>query len=681
MLCRPRFSSLAASVLFFLSVYLFSVHHAVAQSPSADLPEAWQKGWSCPTDEDRPLKIAHTITQDIVDKKALPVFTVNEVGGPEGLVYFFEHGLGGLATNVSFHEYLRSPEGWKNFSEMVDLLAEHGKIVWIYDEEGYPSAEAGGLVLKENPQFEALELAYDATQSGDAAFTVRASYEHTHASNNYYAARRCPNLLDAEACRCFIEQTHEAYRKHVGQHFGKTIVATFTDEPSLMAVNLGPLPEEVRKGVRVVDPLDPNVKSLPVVPWARDLAAAYETRYGEDLLKDRKSLFTGDTDRDRVVRRQFWGLVADRVAENYLGQIQTWCHENGLLSSGHQLYEESLIHHVPLYGNALASIERMDIPGMDQLNSDPQSVVWASWLTAALPSSAAMHNGGRRVMTEVSDFSQTMAKQGPASLDAIRATAAWQAAWGVTEFTLYYSLGDRSKEDMRAYCDFVGRLNAILKPAAIDRRVLLYYPIDSLWEEYRPVAEKLNIDTQNDRAKAIVNSFFDTGQKLQQSQVPFTLIDYRGLDRANVSGAAESKDACLELSGHKYSYVVIPAETRLGEAEAAKLSEFEAAGGVVVRLGTPEEDGQLAELIDREQLVSPDDKYIAYGRFERDGRKIHLLVNTGGAGFSGHFRVEDSAVQSVLVLDPADGTNEVRPVQDGHVSVELTSHETVVLVE
>ena len=92
-------------------------------------------------------------------------------------------------------------------------------------------------------------------------------------------------------------------------------------------------------------------------------------------------------------------------------------------------------------------------------------------------------------MTEVSDFSQKQGGSGPADLDAMRATAAWQAAWGVTEFTLYYSPADRPAAEYRAYADFVGRLNAVHAARPDPTKVLLYYPIYDLWAEYRPVAE------------------------------------------------------------------------------------------------------------------------------------------------------------------------------------------------
>ena len=174
----------------------------------------------------------------------------------------------------------------------------------------------------------------------------------------------------------------------------------FTDEPSLMAVNIGPLPDDVRAKVRVADPLDPNVRPLSSVPWVRDLPALYEERYGQDLMGVRRSLFEGDGAADREVRVRYWSLVAELLAERYYGKIQAWAGGHGVASSGHILWEEMVVHHPALEGNTLKVLGRMDIPGLDLLTSWPEAAIDTGWMTATLPASAALLNGGRRVMTE-----------------------------------------------------------------------------------------------------------------------------------------------------------------------------------------------------------------------------------------------------------------------------------------
>ncbi len=88
-----------------------------------------------------------------------------------------------MVTNVSFSDYLRSEQSWVTLESAVKTCKEMGMVVWIYDEQGYPSAAAGGEVLKAKPDLEALELAYDPSQA--EPFIVRPAFEYTHASNNY----------------------------------------------------------------------------------------------------------------------------------------------------------------------------------------------------------------------------------------------------------------------------------------------------------------------------------------------------------------------------------------------------------------------------------------------------------------------------------------------------------------
>ena len=335
---------------------------------------------------------------------------------------------------------------------------------------------------------------------------MRRAYEFTHASNNYYAARRYINLIDDRAVRCFIANTHEAYYKRLGPYFGTTVQATFTDEPSLITIDLGSLKRNV------VDPIDPSIRPLPAVPWCYDLPQRFRDRYGRDLMPLRRSLFMGNSPQDRQGRRQFWSLIAELVAERYFVRSRRRCAGHHIASSGHTLWEEQPLHHVPLEGNALKVLGRMDVPGLDMLTSDPEQVVRDGWMTAALPASAAALHGRRRVMTEISDFSEVHNGQAPAALRDMEATAAWQAAWGVTDFNLYYSPAAHPVEKYRAYCDYVGRLNAVLKPATLAPQVLLYYPIYDLWAEYLPVAEPLQLRSQSQRAQQIVNSFTRLGR-------------------------------------------------------------------------------------------------------------------------------------------------------------------------
>ncbi len=613
----------------------------------------WLNRWREPSAEDRPLQIIHNIAlQGIKSDGASEVASPPEIqrAAFAAMQIYRDLGLGGVVCNVDFKDYMRSETHFQTLIAGVEACAQLGLVVWLYDEDGYPSGAAGGLVLVENPAFEATELAFD--EGRDDPFIIRPAYEHTHASNNYYAARRYINLLDDKAVGSFISHTHEVYWQHLKRHFGCTIQAVFTDEPSLMAINLGQLREDFRRRVRIVNPIDLDARALPAVPWSQDLAERYRQRYGEDMATCRRSLFDGDAPKDRQVRGRFWALVADLVAERYFGAIQDWCGRHHIASSGHILCEEAPMCHPALYGNPLKCLSKMDIPGLDMLSSDPESVVQEGWLTAALPGSAALLTGRRRVMTEVSDFNQKLADLGPVSLNEMKATAAWQAAWGVTDFTLYYGILDRPNNEYRAYCDYVGRLTAILKPAIPAPDVLLYYPVYDLWAEYKPAGEPLRLESQSSRAQQIVRSFLKLGRVMQRIQLPFTLIDHEFL-----AAATPTSHGTLEVGNGRFSTLILPAGVVLPPAEASSVEAFRAGGGRVL---TDEEDAvssqlerTLIEAVQPSYCLYPPDQHIALGKFVRDDRVILLVANVGRNAYTGCLSVDDTGIWHLL--DPESG--------------------------
>ena len=677
---------------FWLLVFVVSaVQAALAQAGDAlapRLPDDWLAKWKQPPAEDRPLQIVHGIDPKGAARDGMaqmvPTSDPQQIA-QAGMQFYKGLGLGGIVCNVDFKDYMRSEESFKVLVNGVEACKSAGLVVWLYDEEGYPSGAAGGLVLKDNPAFEASELVFDA--AGADPFTVRPAYEHTHASNNYHAARRYANLLDDRATRSFIAHTHDVYWKRLEPHFGTTIQAMFTDEPSLIAVNLGQIPEDVRKKVRVVDPLDPAVKPLPAIPWSYDIVEQYRKRWGEDLTAQRRSLFAGDTPDDRKVRRQFWSLVADLVAERYFGAIQDWCGKHRVASSGHILWEEALLHHPALDGNHLKALSRMDIPGLDMLSSNPEAVIHDGWLTAALPSSAALLTGRRRVMTEISDFSEKMGGRGPATLADMQAAAAWQAAWGVTDFTLYYGIRDRSAEDYRAYCEFVGRLNAILKPARFAPDVLLYYPVCDVWPEYKPVAEPLRLESQSPRARTVVNSFRRLGQTLQRRQIPFALADHEFLAGAAVippltKGGMKGGCGALSVKDRRFRALVLPQDVELPAATARVVDEFRAKGGCVVADGPAPlslAPAAIVESLKPAHAIAPASDRIAVGQFVRDGRQVLLVVNVGTQAYAGQMAAE--AADTWQALDPATGAVQPAP-SDGanRIRLALSARQAVLLI-
>ena len=196
-----------------------------------------------------------------------------------------------MVVNVSFQEYMESEIKWEAFIRGVNEAKRIGMSLWLYDECGYPSGSAGGITLRDHPEYEARGLnvvdapvvdgalsldlppgdlfravavpVKDGVASPEGAVDIAASvqgntlawdapegdwhvflftesklYEGTHAALSL--ARKFPyiNLLPPEPTARFIEVTHAEYTRRLGNDLGHYFVATFTDEPSLMSMFL-----------------------------------------------------------------------------------------------------------------------------------------------------------------------------------------------------------------------------------------------------------------------------------------------------------------------------------------------------------------------------------------------------------------------------------------------------------
>lgn len=615
-----------------------------------ELPQSWRGEWQNPSNAMRPLQMLHG--SDLTKMKTVEY-------------YRDQCGLGGMVVNVGGPEYIRKDENWKKFVEGVKNIRQAGLRVWIYDELGYPSLSAGGVVLEKDPSLVSLEMVYDKdAQTAKDRFTVRESYEFTHSSNSYSEARKYPNPLNPQATKVFIDVTHRRYRTELGPDLYKQVEAFFTDEPSLMAINLGQIPEESRKKVRTKDPLDPNKKMLPAVPWVQGLENLYQKKYGEDLTQYYGSLFYGDSEKDRAVRKNFWRLIEDLDSNLFYGQIRRFCQEvpQGPIASGHTLHEESILHHVPMDGNKLTALQEFDLPGLDILTSMPGAHFYGAWKTAAFPVSAAVLNGSRKIMSETSDHGERLyGRKRMADLNEMTGTAAWQIAWGVTEFTLYYGIRGEANSPYRNekchhdYCDFIGRCNAVLRSADYLRPVILYYPIEIVQEEYLPTAEKMSLNSQSLRMRKTCQSFYSLGAALCRAQIPFILADEKRIEQIIANSSSDK-------SGNK-------TKTGYTSRTTARCDQF---SGIIYPEGVVRKNfnwkyGKLPEIyavpgdrldqwkIMREKTASfagprlifsgYGSENIAFGSFIRDGKLIFILSNSEPKEFKG--TAEFAAPQSM----------------------------------
>lgn len=562
-------------------------------------------------------------------------------------------GFGGVVCNVSFDKYLQSGDHWQQFQRAVEQAKKAGMTLWLYDERGYPSGSAGGLTLRDHPEWEAHGLLVaDALSEGGpvsldappgklflaAAYPVREGqmdltraldlrpstrdgkltatlppgrwqvmlitedrlYEGAHASMSLGDKLPYINLLMPEPTARFLELTHQAYANHLGSDLGRFFAATFTDEPSLMSMFMRLMPYR---------PL----------PWAPGLAEEFRRRRGYALEPVVPALLADAGPGGSKARYDFWQTVGELVSANYFGQIRGWCRAHGICSGGHLLDEESVVDHVCLYGDFFRCLRCLDAPGMDCLTSIPAQV---PWFDARLISSAAELEGRALTMCETSDFSQIYRPAGDqrpvqqVTETDIRGTCYRLMLNGIDTINSYYSFTGISGEQLRRLNAEVGRCSTLLRGGHRVADVAVVYPIESVWPRFVPARQG---STGAAGARVVEHAYRAVSDQLYAARRDFTYVDSRTLAEAQAAGGA------LTLGDLRWRAVVLPGVDTLPMAAWQNLARFWRSGGVIIAVGAlplnSEADFPCAEA-----------KNLAWGIF---GQAAGPHVQTGPSGGTG----------------------------------------------
>ena len=179
----------------------------------------------------------------------------------QGMGGFFMHSREGLET-----EYLGS-EWMECIRAAVEAAQKEGIAAWLYDEDRWPSGAAGGLVSKKGDAYRAKALTFELSSDlpedeellavfrvkvqGNELISLQEGRGPLQEGEKYVLLRRelasptpwyndeAPaDNLNPEAVKAFIQITHEAYKREIGEHFGKAVPGVFTDEPNIFHVTL-----------------------------------------------------------------------------------------------------------------------------------------------------------------------------------------------------------------------------------------------------------------------------------------------------------------------------------------------------------------------------------------------------------------------------------------------------------
>ena len=530
-------------------------------------------------------------------RKQIDVFSEMGYGG------FHIHARVGLAD-----EYLG-----EHFMDCVCFCNEYAKekdmLTWLYDEDKWPSGFGGGRVTQQEqtrarcllmsqcryPDGTAitgrkqpsrltengttrLMAAYQVMLDEDGYLVEYSRVDPEAAAANWFAYEILTDpmpwfnlapyadLLNPETAKSLIRVTHEVYKDHVGQEFGKTIPAVFTDEPQhsmCHALKRASGAEE------------------PVLPYTTGMDEAFRQEMGYGLLDRLPEVLWNDRSLVSKVRWQFHDWVTERFADAYFGVLYDWCEENGLMLTGHVMREEKLQFQTECVGETMRLYSKFHLPGLDMLADRRE------YATAKQVQSVARQYGRPGVLCEM--FGVT---NWDFDFKGHKLQADWMAALGTTvrvPHLAWMYMGGESKRDYpaaldehapwysryRVVEDHLARVSFAMQQGKAHARVAVVHPIESYWFAYGP-----NDQTGSLRNR-IENNFHTLVEWLLFGQIDFDFLAESLLPEQQI----RCEDGKLYVGQMCYDTVIVPPLLTVRSTTLQVLQQFQKQGGRVITMG------------------------------------------------------------------------------------------------
>lgn len=518
------------------------------------------------------------------------------------------HSRTGLDTEYLGAEFMAAVKA------CTDRARRTKQLIWLYDEDRWPSGFAGGLVTKD-PQYRMRYLLWTNTPAGEGVIGTRLStgtvsckrlengtfvgryeiklkdgrlhryrrladsqspargsetwyaYIDTAESDTWFNNFCYVDTLSERAIERFIETTHDRYKAIVGRDFGGAIPAIFADEPQF---------PKKQAFDRVEAPRD------LCMPFTDDLLESYYRAYKQRLEDHLPELFWNlQDDAPSPVRYRFHDHTAERFAAAFSDTISRWCERNDIALTGHMLGEADLYGQTKGGGEVMRALRSFHIPGIDMLSDKME-------LTTAKQAQSVKHQHARPAMLSelygVTNWDFDFVGH--------KAQGDWQAALGVTvrvPHLTWVSMAGEAKRDYPASIgyqspwwkeyplveDHFARINTVLSRGKPIVRVGVLHPIESIWLSYGPTEH-------NSRDIAAIERQFDEiVEWMCFSGIDFDLVSERSL--IDLTPAKPGKR--FKVGAMQYDAIVVPSLRTIRRSTLDRLQAFVRAGGRLIFAG------------------------------------------------------------------------------------------------
>ena len=541
--------------------------------------------------------------------------------------------------------------------------------VILYDEGMYPSGSANGGVVRENPSFASKGL-LKTTQlelgEGDKLIAVvdvhsktgecivvnedtlvEGGFERYYFIQTYSKgtirgihygeddgeqnAPPSADLLNQKATECFIQLTHQRYYDHLADHFGNTVIAMFTDEPSILG----------------------RCGKAGLIPWTDEFLDYYIAHGGK--VADLPLLFEKEGyEQEKVCYKR---AVNQLLQEAFYKPIAQWCKAHQIQLIGHPERSED-IGLLNYFGIPCQDIVwRFVAPG------DGTSIIGPHSTMGKCSSDAARHTGKRRNGNECC---------GCCSLE---------------ENPYYFS-----KEDFKWYIDwlFVRGVNMIIPHAFFysmrdlrkDERPPDVGMNSVFWEEYHELSayikrmSQLLTDSINVTDIAILCTEdqlpWEIAKPLFEHQIEFNYLQEDLLSECHIESGS------IKLMEQAYRIILIDDTYLYMNRTNEYLKVFEKQGGIVLHTTPYGVVEQLKQYSKLDMTISPVHKDLRKTHIRKEDRDFLIFTNEGEEAINVEMKLIGYKVYEVWDAEAGEIQKLLEPTES--MKLDLERRKSIIVV-
>lgn len=380
--------------------------------------------------------------------------------------------------------------------------------------------------------------------------------------------------------RKFIDVTHEKYKEKCGDRLGRSIKGIFTDEP--------------RRFDSIHFDFSNERERFASTAWTEELEGEFQSRYGYDFLQHIPELFYWyKGEKVAPIKLHYFNLTCDLFCENYAEQIQSWCHDNNMIFTGHGLEEESLRSQIVCMGSIMRLYEYMDWPGVDELTETERKY----WVPKQLLS-VVRQLDKPRMLSELYGCTGWQF-----NFRSHKTVGDWQALFGVNfrcQHLSWYTMEGQAKRDYPASIfhqspwykyygkveDYFNRFNVYNTEGKPACDVLVLNPIESMFcQIYIGWHDWNKQEIASPECKRIDERYRELFDLLIRNHIDFDWGEEQIMARHYWVGTDKDGKAVLRIGSMDYHVVVISEMTTIRQTTLDMLNEFTSLGGRVIIIG------------------------------------------------------------------------------------------------